>query len=448
MTDDIVIKVENLSKVYKLYDKPIDRMKESLNILKKSYHKEFFALENVTFEIRKGESVGLVGKNGSGKSTLLKIITGVLTPTAGNVYAKGKVSALLELGAGFNQEYTGMQNIYLNATMMGYSKEEIETKVPSIIEFADIGDFINQPVKTYSSGMFVRLAFAVAINVEPDILIVDEALAVGDMYFQAKCMSKMNEIMRKGTTILFVTHDINSIKVLCDRCIFLKSGKIHSIGEAGATSDLYIKDLREESLQRGQSNLNISLLGEKVIKSNALETKGELKFIENHEFLERTKLFKHGSGEALIKNVELLDDSGNMLTSVKFDQQVRIRVHVEFKEQIEAVIGYFVRDDKNIEIMGSTTRFEGIGIIDINSGQRLIVDFITHLPLKDGIYNITVQVSKPIIPNQIAHYFDYIENTIVFEVLQREKIRFSPAKVYIDHKVELYRDELISDGDA
>jgi ABC-type polysaccharide/polyol phosphate transport system ATPase subunit len=439
MSNDFAIKVEALSKIYKLYNKPIDRMKESLNVFSKNYHQEFHALNDISFEIKKGESIGIVGKNGSGKSTLLKIITGVLTPTNGSVQANGKISALLELGAGFNPEYTGMQNIYLNATMMGYTRDEVEQKVPAIIEFADIGDFINQPVKTYSSGMFVRLAFAVAINVEPDILIVDEALSVGDMYFQAKCMSKMNEIMNKGTTILFVTHDINTIKVLCDRCIYLKSGEMRAIGEASEIADLFIKELRDESLNRNQSNLFFSLVGEKVVKNNEVKKSGELKFKDNAVFIENTKQFRHGSGEAKIKYVELLDESCKPIAYAKFNQKIKIRIYVEFFESIEAVVGYFIRDDKNIEILGSTTRFEEIGIINFHSGQKVIIDFTTQLPLKDGTYNITVQVTKPVIPNQMAHYYDYVENTVVFEVMQREKIRFSPAKVYIKNNVEIYK---------
>ena len=194
---DTTILVNGISKIYKLYEKPIDRLKESLHPFKKKYHKEFYALKDITFEIEKGETVGIIGKNGSGKSTLLKIITGVLSPTNGSTTVKGKVSALLELGAGFNPEFTGLQNIYLNGTMMGYTKEEIDQRVGAILEFADIGDFIYQPVKTYSSGMFVRLAFAVAINVDPDILIVDEALSVGDIFFQLKCYKKFEEYKKR-----------------------------------------------------------------------------------------------------------------------------------------------------------------------------------------------------------------------------------------------------------
>ena len=193
MSNELMIEIQDLTKVYKMYDKPIDRLKESLSITHKQYSKDFYALNNVSFEVQKGECIGIIGTNGSGKSTLLKIITGVLNPTLGRVSVNGKISALLELGAGFNPEYTGLENIYLNGTMMGYTREEVEKKIDDILQFADIGDFVYQPVKTYSSGMFVRLAFAVAINVNPDILIVDEALSVGDYKFQSKCYRKFEE---------------------------------------------------------------------------------------------------------------------------------------------------------------------------------------------------------------------------------------------------------------
>ena len=219
--DNIAIKVENVTKIYKLYDKPSDRLKESLGLTHKKCYVEHYALDQVNIEVRRGETVGIIGTNGSGKSTILKIITGVLNPTSGNIVINGRISALLELGAGFNMEYTGMENIYLNGTMIGFSKEEIDAKLQDILEFADIGDFINQPVKTYSSGMFVRLAFAVAINIEPEILIVDEALSVGDVFFQAKCYRKFEEFKEQGKTILFVSHDLSSISKYCDRLVLL-----------------------------------------------------------------------------------------------------------------------------------------------------------------------------------------------------------------------------------
>lgn len=224
MSNDIAISVQNLTKIYKLYDTPLDRLKESVNPFGKKYHKDFYALNDVSFEIKKGETVGIIGKNGSGKSTLLKIITGVLTPSSGNVTVNGKISALLELGAGFNPELTGIENVFFNGMLMGYSREEMNEKLDAILSFADIGEFVYQPVKTYSSGMFIRLAFAVAVNVEPEILIVDEALSVGDVFFQQKCFAKIRKILESQITFLFVSHDMSALQNLCDRGILLKQG--------------------------------------------------------------------------------------------------------------------------------------------------------------------------------------------------------------------------------
>lgn len=230
MQSNLAINVCDVTKIYRLYDKPIDRLKESISLTHKKYHKEFFALDKISFSVEKGSTVGIIGTNGSGKSTILKIITGVLNPTTGSVEVDGNISALLELGAGFNMDYTGIENIYMNGTMMGFSREQMEAKLPEILEFADIGDFVYQPVKTYSSGMFVRLAFALAINVEPEILIVDEALSVGDVFFQAKCYRRMEEIRKTGTTILMVTHDMGSVIKYCDKVILLNKGEFLAEG--------------------------------------------------------------------------------------------------------------------------------------------------------------------------------------------------------------------------
>lgn len=240
MNKNISIKVQNLTKIYHLYDKPQDRVKEAFNPFSKNYHRDFYALDNVSFEVKKGETVGIIGKNGAGKSTLLKMITGVLTPTSGSIEVNGKISSLLELGTGFNPNMTGYQNIYLNGTIMGYTKEEIDAKKDSIIEFADIGEFLYQPMKSYSSGMFARLAFSVAINVEPDILIIDEALAVGDVYFVQKCMAYLNSLKEKGTTILFVSHDTGTIKNICDKAIFIDNGKLVEYGNTIQVTDMYL----------------------------------------------------------------------------------------------------------------------------------------------------------------------------------------------------------------
>lgn len=242
--------IRDLTKMYRLYNKNSDRLREVFSLKHKKYSTEHYVLKKLNLEIKPGESVGIVGTNGSGKSTLLKLITGVVTPTEGEIITNGKIAALLELGAGFNMEYTGLENIYLNGTMMGYSEKEMEKRVSAIVEFADIGEFISQPVKTYSSGMFARLAFAVSINVEPDILIVDEALSVGDTKFQVKCIEKMKELRDRGTTILFVTHAMEQIKRFCTRGIWIKEGEIIEDGEASQVVDLY-----ENYMKYGKENM-------------------------------------------------------------------------------------------------------------------------------------------------------------------------------------------------
>ncbi len=282
---ETVIKVEHLSKIYKLFDKPSDRLKETLHPFGKRYSRDFFALKDVSFEVKKGECIGLLGKNGAGKSTLLKVLTGVLTPSAGEICVKGKVSALLELGGSFNPEMTGMQNIYLNGTLMGFTKEEMDTKVDEILAFADIGDFINQPVKMYSSGMFARLAFAVSVNVDPDVLIIDEVLAVGDLRFQIKCMDKMKKLMGGGTTVLFVSHDINGVKRLCSRAIWFDHGQLVLDGDVDTVGDRYVefvrgKEDKENELVKSEAQLfntnESNIIGE-ITNFRLLNIKGEKK---------------------------------------------------------------------------------------------------------------------------------------------------------------------------
>ncbi|EOI04943.1 ABC transporter ATP-binding protein [Enterococcus moraviensis ATCC BAA-383] len=246
---EYAIDIQNITKTYNMYKKPSDRFKEALNPMKKTYHDLFYALKDVTMQIEKGEMIGFVGENGSGKSTILKIITGVLTPTSGSMTIDGKISALLELGSGFNPEYSGYENIFLNGMVLGFSREEMEERVDDVIKFADIGDHLYQPVKTYSSGMFVRLAFAVAINVDPDILIVDEALAVGDLEFQLKCMEKFTEIKNSGKTILFVSHDVNSVRRFCDRTFWLKNGEVVEYGDTMDVTTNYENFLKKKSIK-------------------------------------------------------------------------------------------------------------------------------------------------------------------------------------------------------
>jgi len=252
MNKSTAITVQNLTKAYKLYSQPMDRLKESLHPFKKKYHKDFNALADVSFDIKRGEVVGIIGRNGSGKSTLLKIITGVLTPTSGRVNIHGKISAILELGAGFNPEMTGMENIYLNTSINGMSKKETDSKIKDIVDFAELGEFIHQPIKTYSSGMKAKLGFAVAINIEPDILIVDEALSVGDAAFQRKCFAKMEEIRQSGATILFVSHSEGSIVSLCSRAIWISNGKQIIDGTPKLVTGLYMKHINENKIDKSK----------------------------------------------------------------------------------------------------------------------------------------------------------------------------------------------------
>lgn len=336
-----VIEINNLSKIYKLYDQPIDRLKESLSIPHKKFHREHFALQNITFNVSKGDNIGIIGTNGAGKSTLLKIITGILTPTDGTVSVNGKISALLELGAGFNPEYTGMENIYLNGTMMGYKKDEMDKKVQPIIDFANIGDFINQPVKTYSSGMFARLAFAVAINVEPEILIVDEALSVGDTRFQIKCMNKMKEMIEGGTTVLFVSHDTNTIKRFCTKAIWLNKGKIEAIGEVNEVCDKYL-----DFLKLGE-DLN-KLQDETLLQTQNLDIRP----------------FKPGDNLAEIVNFRILNRNNEVVNQFKLDEYIRVEVTYDvYDTNIKnPVLGISIRGMDDDYVCGLNTLIDEIEI--------------------------------------------------------------------------------------
>ena len=373
-----VIEVKNLTKIYKLYDKPIDRMKEALSISRKKYHKEYFALNFIDFTVKKGETIGIIGTNGAGKSTLLKILTGVLTPTNGEVSVKGKVSALLELGAGFNPEYTGIENIYLNGTMMGYTKEEVDEKVNFILEFADIGDFVHQPVKTYSSGMFVRLAFAVAINIEPDILIVDEALSVGDVFFQAKCYKKFEDFRKAGKTILFVSHDLGSISKYCDRAILLNKGKIISDGGTKDVIDLYKKVLVNQLEYDARSDLD---------KKSRVNTSNKW---SNSLNINPNKL-EYGNKYANIIDFGIVDNFGNITNAVSKGKYFSIKMKVEFKNFIHnPIFAFTIKDLKGTEITGTNTLLENVSIPTFNAGDIIEVDFIQEMNLQGGEYLLSL----------------------------------------------------------
>lgn len=438
--DKIAIKISNLSKIYKLYENNKLRIIESLFPFTKCHHKDFYALQDVTFEVKKGEIVGIIGKNGSGKSTLLKIITGVLSPTNGDIEVNGRISALLELGAGFNPEYTGIENIYLNGTLNGIAREEMAKRVDDIAEFADIGDFIYQPVKNYSSGMFVRLAFAVAVNVDPDILIVDEALAVGDAAFQAKCMARMNQIMKGGATVLFVTHDMNTIKRLCQRCIYLENGKKIMEGGAEELADIYLKKIREQMNVEHLKVVDVGMEKQYIVnRSKADEkvtAKVQYKDLYDVELEKRTAPFRQGTGYVKLINFELTDANDEVIKSAEFNQEIKLKLYIKFFQDSEVGVGYHIRDDKNMEIIGSTTGREMGDLINGKEGEIFLVEFLTRVPLVEGAYNISTMISTPVILNRSALFVDYAENVEVFVVEECKKAKLWD-KVYIPNEVKI-----------
>ena len=321
-----IIKVQNLIKTYKLYREPIDRLKEALNPFKKSYHNDFYALKDVSFEIKKGETVGIIGRNGSGKSTLLKIITGVLTPSKGRAVVNGKISAILELGAGFNPEMSGLENIYLNTSINGMSKQDTDKKIEEILDFAELGDFIYQPLKSYSSGMKARLGFAVAINIEPDILIVDEALAVGDAAFQRKCFAKMEAIRKNGATILFVSHSEGQIVNLCSRAIWLSNGEKIIEGNPKLVTGLYVKNANKKVIDKTVIQKEMQLLEKNLEKKDErkkqqIQTKKKIDIEEFYDtsLISKSKISYEEKGAKLydfcVKNS--MGEQVNTLTSGK-----------------------------------------------------------------------------------------------------------------------------------
>ena len=378
---EIAIRAENISKIYKLYDKPSDRMKEALGFARKKHHKEHYALTDVDLTIYKGETVGIIGTNGSGKSTILKIITGVLSPTKGTMTVDGRISALLELGAGFNMEYNGIENIYLNGTMMGFSEKEIDEKLQSILEFADIGEYVYQPCKTYSSGMFVRLAFAVAINIEPEILIVDEALSVGDVFFQAKCYHKFEEFKKAGKTILFVSHDLSSIAKYCDRVVLLNKGVKLGEGEPKEMIDVY------KQVLVGQYHIPDSD-DENLLEDDELKARAAAKSGVNPDALE------YGTGAATIKDYHITDKNGTVTTAIIKGEEFTLNYTVEFSQDIKApIFAFTIKTIRGTEITGTNSMFEKAFLESVSAGDVKKVSFTQKMDLQGGEYLISLGVT-------------------------------------------------------
>lgn len=377
----IAIQVTDLEKIYKLYDKPSDRLKEALGLTKKKKYKEHHALDKVNMTIYQGETVGIIGTNGSGKSTILKIITGVLNPSKGDVNVNGRISALLELGAGFNMEYNGIENIYLNGTMIGFSEKEIAEKMDAILEFADIGDYVYQPVKTYSSGMFVRLAFAVAINIEPEILIVDEALSVGDVFFQAKCYHKFEEFKKLGKTILFVSHDLSSISKYCDRVVLLNQGTKLGEGSPKEMIDAYKRVLVGQYTVEDED-------GDSLLNDRELTAAAAAKAGVNPELLE------YGTKAAEITEYYITDSEGIRTSAIIKGQEFTIHMKVEFSEDIPApIFAFTVKNIRGVEITGTNTMFEKVFLEPVRAGEQKKVTFCQRMSLQGGEYLLSLGVT-------------------------------------------------------
>ncbi|MCL2718018.1 MAG: ABC transporter ATP-binding protein [Lachnospiraceae bacterium] len=353
----IAIELKGLEKIYKLYDRPSDRLLDAIGLKRRGF-KEHYALKGVDLVIRQGETIGIIGANGAGKSTILKIITGVLSPTKGEARVNGRISALLELGAGFNMEYNGIENIYLNGTMMGFSEKEIAAKLDAILSFADIGDYVNQPVKTYSSGMFIRLAFAVAINIEPEILIVDEALSVGDVFFQTKCYQKFEEFRQMGKTIIFVSHDLSSIAKYCDRVVLMNQGEKLSEGSPKEMIDAYKRVL-----------------------------------VGQYEML-NPDLQEYGTKEAVIEEYYITEEDGSKVNAIIKGRDYSIHMRVRFNTEIKApIFAFTVKDSKGTEITGTNTMVEKAFFDIVSAGLVKKVTFTQKMNLQGGDYLLSLGVT-------------------------------------------------------
>lgn len=411
---------EGISKKYKLYNKPIDRLKESLNPFRKKYSNSFSALDDVSFVINRGETVGIVGKNGSGKSTLLKIITGVLTPSSGKMnIACEKISSILELGAGFNMEYTGLENIYLYGTLIGYNKSEMDSRLESILKFADIGEFINQPVKSYSSGMFARLAFAVSVSVEPDLLIVDEALAVGDIKFQTKCFNKFRELKENGVTILFVSHDVYSIRQFCDRAMWIHQGKLKMLGDTVEVTSKYVEHMNVDS-----SADNNDLINEIYTENN----------ITRSEFNPLNRWGSH-VGSIIYANIYNKDgyptDVMYVGESIKVKMIFKVPLNISLKNFSCA---FSIKSTQGLDLIVSTTYDDKTVFFDEKlKGYfvEVIFEFNNYINTGDFVLNVALENREESVPN----YYDYIEGAQYIKSINNKQ-QFGMINIPVNQSIQ------------
>jgi ABC-type polysaccharide/polyol phosphate transport system ATPase subunit len=399
-----VIKVEHLSKKYRIYSRPWDKLRELAGFRSAKLHREFWALDDISFELESGQTLGIIGQNGSGKSTLAQILAGIMAQTRGDCFVSGKVSALLELGSGFNPEFTGRENVFMNGAILGLDTREMEERFDQVAAFAEIGSFMDQPVKTYSSGMFMRLAFAVAVNVDPDILLVDEALAVGDLIFQHRCIHRMNQLRETGKTIVFVTHDLDAITKFCDRAVLLDSGRLLEDGKP----DSVVQKYRALIFERERTYGGFDGSGGPGIAQPVSRKKMPVaRTIPNvdHRF---------GNGEAELLGIELLDESGRSTTQVTGGKPATIRISIQCKKDIDQpIVGYTLRDRLGVEMSGCNTSYVGQPLPPAKEGQIITSDFCIKLPnLAPGSYSISPAVAKGSV--QRHDMCDWIDNALVF----------------------------------
>ncbi|HEX8353418.1 MAG TPA: ABC transporter ATP-binding protein [Pyrinomonadaceae bacterium] len=392
----LALRVENVSKQYRIYARPGDRLKETLTRGRLKRHREFWALKGVSFEVEAGTTTGIIGPNGCGKSTLLQVIAGTLEPTAGSVWREGRVAALLELGAGFDPEGTGVENVYMNAALMGLSRRETDRLFPEIERFAEIGQFIHQPVKTYSSGMFVRLAFAVASNVEPDILVIDEALAVGDAVFQHRCLRRIKEIQERGSTVLFVSHDAAAVRALCSRAILMSAGRVLSDGAPVEVLNHYQKTVmeREQEYEEGAA-AGGSQDGE------GAETYAPLRYT-----------YRHGDGSAEIVSAELLDSARRPVGVVETGSPLAVRVRARFHREVDdAVFGFLVNDSRGVHAYGTNTKEQQIDLGLLRRGE--VVEAVFAFDCWLGLDQFSVSLA---VHSRDGVSYDWLDGVLFFRV--------------------------------
>lgn len=420
MANGYSITATNIAKKYKIFKTPKDRLKEVLSISRRSYHKEFWALHDISFSLKKGTTLGIMGINGSGKSTLLKIVCGYLVPTRGTVKANGRISSILELGTGFNREFSGRENVILYGGLLGLSKKEVIDKLPLVEGFADIGDFFDRPMRLYSSGMYARLAFACTIHVDPDILIIDEALAVGDIAFQHKCMDRINKLQKQGVTVLLVSHSIGAVKSLCQEAILLDKGRVIREGKAEDVANYYHGLLAQREQKKARpvsSKANLNIAERKML------TPG------------KTDSHRIGTGEVRINEILLQDTTGRLLKSVEFDQEVCVSVRLEARARCRpAVVGCIIRDRFGIDLLGTNTAVEGLDLPELEEGERCNVDFLMRLPLLNGTYSITVAVGHD--PDRPIFY-DWWDTSYVFEMVPPSNRKIVNCKLHIPIKIDI-----------